>query len=70
MSSLGFCFHVAISDGFTMNKLRFDLSNEDFSMGQDCRPWIWHLKLPAQDPGHMVFTARFTAFQANSQAIY
>jgi len=23
-------------------------------MGQDCRPWIWHLKLDTQDPGHMV----------------
>jgi len=39
-------------------------------MGQDCRSWIWHLKLAAQDPGHMVFVTCSIAFQANNQAIY
>jgi len=39
MSSLGFFFHVLISYGNEMNKLRFDLRKEDFSMGQDCRSW-------------------------------
>jgi len=39
-------------------------------MGQDWRPWICHLKLDAQDPGHVVFTACSTTFQADMTIIY
>jgi len=65
MSSLGFFFHAAISYGNEVNKLRFDSSKEDFSMGQACRTRICHLKLAAQDPGHMVIVTCSIAFQAN-----
>ena len=70
MSSLGFFIRAAISDGNQMNSLRFALKEEDFSVGQDCRSWICHLKLDTQDPGHIVFAACFTEYRVSIPIIY